>query len=138
MWTAGPGFGRSECGGRRGRGLGVRGSLCRRCRRGRAKKGYGKVQRQQLRRLGEVVCGVLIFVQGFLNDGERAAGLGLDGFQPFRLDVFLKERRDLRMELCAEFVERGSFAIGNGRLLVLRMLEGRLRHGDGEELGSIS
>ena len=42
---------------------------------------------------------VPVFVQRFLYDGKGAAGLCLDGFEYFRLDVFLKKCRDMRVEL---------------------------------------
>ena len=55
--------------------------------------------------------GVLVVIQGFLNDGERLPGLVLYRLQPFRLDVFLKERSDLTVELRAQFSKRGAVAI---------------------------
>lgn len=82
--------------------------------------------------------GLLVSVEGFLDDGEGAAGLGLHGFQPLRLDVFLKERRDLGMKLYAEVAQSGNVIVGGDRLLVLRMLEGRSCHSDVVVTGSIS
>jgi len=82
--------------------------------------------------------GLLVFVEGFLDDGEGLAGSGLSGFQPFRLEVFLKERRDLGVELCAEVAQCRTVIVGGNRLLVLRIVESRLRHSDGVVTGSIS
>lgn len=73
-----------------------------------------------------------------MDDGEGMADLGLNGSQPFRLEVFLKERRDLRMEPCAEIAQCGVAIDRGDRLLVLRLLEGRLRHSDGVVTESIS
>lgn len=73
-----------------------------------------------------------------MDDSEGTAGSGLSGFQPFRLEVFLKERRDLGMEVCAEVAQCGIVIVEGGRLLVLRMLEGRLGHSDGAVAVSIS
>lgn len=41
--------------------------------------------------------------------------LGLHGAQPFRRDVFLKERRDAGVEVGADGAERGGVAIGGWR-----------------------
>ena len=41
--------------------------------------------------------------------------LGLHGTQPFRRDVFLKERRDAGVEVGADGAERGGAAIGGWR-----------------------
>jgi len=82
--------------------------------------------------------GLLVSVEGFLDDSEGIAGSGLSGFQPFRLEVFLKERRDLGMELCAEVAQCGVVIVGGDRLLVLRIVESGLRHSDGVVTGSIS
>ena len=85
------------------------------------------------------VGGILVGVQCFLNDGERAARLFLHGFQSLRLDLFLEEICDLVVELCTEFAERGCLAIvRRSNLLTLRSLEKRLGHVVALRLPSIS
>ena len=72
--------------------------------------------------------GGLVSVEGFLDDGKGAARLLLRCFQPFRLEVFLKERGDFVVQLCAEGAEWGRVAIGELRLLLFLLLRGRLCH----------
>ena len=72
--------------------------------------------------------GKLVFVQCFLDHGQRAARLLLRCLQSLRLDVFLQERIDFFMELGAESAECCAVAIFQLRLRVLCRLRCRLCH----------
>ena len=77
---------------------------------------------------GEGGFDILVSPQGFLDDAEGDAGLSLDALQPFRRDVFLKERVNLGAEGGAERWERVGWAIGVG-VGVRRGIRGGWRSG---------